>query len=303
MSFPIVKCATEGFRVAGKHPGALVVWGLYYLLCIAVFVGILFAFAGPTLMQMVQNPGAMASSDPTAMMGLMGKLGLGYLIGIVVMLFMVAILLGGIFRAVLMPQDGGFAYMKVGGREVKLAISTLLIGLLMVVVFMVFGVIIGLLAVGSMHGGQPDVGTMMGPMLLMRLLIYAVALLVWTGFSMSYPAAFMQNGVRVFEGWKLAGKNFWSLLLCYLLVIVICVAMFVALIVVLGVLFAVVGVAGMMGHAGAGGMPALGPGIIIVGIVSLVLYMLVGVLCAVLVYSAQAAAYRELAGVDQSKAF
>jgi hypothetical protein len=202
-----------------------------------------------------------------------------------------------------MPQDGGFAYMKVGGREVKLAISTLLIGLLMLVVFMVLGGIVGVMAVGSMRGGQANVGAMMGPMLLMRLVIYAVAMLLWTGFSMSYPAAFMQNGVRVFEGWKLAGKNFWSLLLCYLLVVVICVAMVVALVVVLGVMFAAVGIAGMMGHAGAGGMPALGPGVIIVGLVSLVLYMLVIVLCAVLIYSAQAAAYRELAGVDQSKAF
>ncbi|MBS0297686.1 MAG: hypothetical protein JSR45_15355 [Proteobacteria bacterium] len=301
MSLPIVKCATEGFRVAGRNPGALIVWGLYYLLCIGVFVGILFAFAGPAIMDMARNPAAMSqSSDPSAMMALMGKLGLGYFLGLIVMLFMISVLLGGIFRAVLMPQDGGFAYLKVGGREVKLFLSSLIIGVIMFVVFAVAGGVIGVVAFSSMRGGDP--ASMMGPMMLLRLLIYVVAVLLWTGFSMSYPAAFMQNGVKVFDGWKLAGKNYWSLLLCYLLVVAICVAMFIALIVVLAVLFTVIGVSGGM-NAGAGGMPALGPGIIIAGIVALVLYMIVGVLCATLIYSAQAAAYRELTGTDQVKAF
>jgi hypothetical protein len=300
MSLSIVRCATEGFQVARRSPGAIVVWGLYLFLAFIVFGAIVFLFAGSTIMEMVRNPSQFAGQggDPRFVLGLLGRLGLGYLFGTIALIFMMAVLLGAMFRAVLMPQDKGFAYLQIGGREVKLAVSMLLIGLLFFVIFIVLGAVLGM--TGMMGHYQPGQGVPAGVWLM-----YLVTFLIWVGFSMSYPASFMNNSVHVFEGWKIALRAYPQLVLMYLLLFVICFVMALVVGLVLGVLFAFTGGAAMisMSQAGAHGMPALGPAFIGVALVCFVLYMIFASFMSTLIYGAQAAAYRDLAGTDEAKVF
>jgi hypothetical protein len=232
--FSISDAAFAGFRFVRENPKTVAIWAGLSLAVSAVGGLAMVSLAGPAMTQfMALSQGG--SKDPAAALALMGQLAPFYGVMMLFSFVFYAVLYAMMSRAVLRPQDEGFAYLRLGRDEVRqflLFLLAVLIGTAAYVAFILVVVIVGVAA-----------GMMLG------LTALSGWIYVWVRLSLASPLTFDRGRVDLFGSWKLTRGRFWPLFGCYLLVVV--------LVVVVLILIMVIGAAAAMVMGGLDGLGQL----------------------------------------------
>ena len=241
-----------GFRLIAREPAAFLAW---CVVCFLLGIAPQALSLGPTLQMM----GAMAAgggvSSPevlAAQQQMMAYQPLIYLSSLALM----ALIPAAVFRAILLPEDRGFLYLRLGAREfwvVVIVLVMVVMYFLAIVVgmipFLIVVFIVGLASAGAEGGGGAAAGAA-GGVLLGMVMIFALMFVIFWGalrFSMAPVMAFADRTFRLTESWTLTKGRAWKMFLVGLAAFAITVLVEV---VVLGGLFIAAG--------GAEGVTALG---------------------------------------------
>jgi hypothetical protein len=216
-----------GFDLIKREPGALFVWAAVYFVLSLVPALLVLAMMGPLYAEMLSgnfDPQSPALAQVSAAAN--GVQVVSWAASILTQ----ALLLGAVFRAVLMAEDGGFFHMRLSGREGWLALSLLVLGVLfvlgMVALIIPAAILVGIL---GLAGGETGVGIGVA---IAVVAVLAVGLWAWLRLSMAPVMSFAQRRFLLFESWKLTQGHAWKMFLVVL-------AIFAIVLVAEGVLIAV----------------------------------------------------------------
>lgn len=149
-------------------------------------------------------------------------IGLGLGFGIFALLFM-AVLSCAVYRAILRPEEGGFAYLRFGSDEFRMAGLYLLVGLVGGFVVLIFGLGAFFLMGGAALAGGGGAGGI-GIGLIFVLALFLAGIYIFTRLSLIFPATFLRRQMAIDEGWGLSRGRFWTLFLAFLVIWVILIA-------------------------------------------------------------------------------
>lgn len=242
----ITKAAFSGFGVIGRNPLAVVAWALFLgvvgFLPALGMMGTIFS----VIAQLVAADKAGVDPTPEMVMPMVGSM-----IGLIPVLMLTGlvvrmVLTGAIFRAVLFPKDSGWFYLRLGARELWLALLFIVVGIITFVIMMAAMAVVMPLAFVAL-GQEGDSMVKMMVIRLAMLPVYGVLLFLAVRFCLAFPMTFAESKFRLMESWAMTRGNSWRILLVILLLIAL--AIVAEIIVICVVIFAVLGVVGV-GAAG-----------------------------------------------------
>lgn len=214
----IGKVAFAGFHIVRRKPMAVVGWALF-LFVIGVLPAL--AFIGPMASNFSQFI-AMAKADVEPsheqMMEMMSTLYVAHPILWLTGLITRVVLTGAVFRAILQPSAGSWAYMRLGMAEVMMALVVIVMAILVGVGFGVgVAVTVGICAAlwQASHSAAVGAGIILGVGLFLALIWVLLRL------SLAAPMSFDEKNFRLFESWRVTKGNSLKLLLAALLVWII----------------------------------------------------------------------------------
>ncbi len=178
---------------------AVAVWIGIYLVCNIAFMLTLMPMMGAAM-----NPAA--ATDPDAMFGAVLPI-----FALIPLFFVIAaVLYAAAMRAVLRPDTGGLAYLRLGMDELRLIGLTLIF--IIVGTILMFGVsmVFGLVSVGILASTEAGAGSVLTSFLLM-LGVFAVVIFFIVRFSLAFPLTLYRRKIVIGEAWTLSRGRFWSL--------------------------------------------------------------------------------------------
>jgi hypothetical protein len=207
-----------------------------------------------------------------------------------VMLLVVAltsIITGGIFRAVLRPQERGFLHLRLGPDEFRLTLVNLILVAIGLICFMT-----GIVAVTLATQTGSAVGLVSSAVV--------VVLTVWVGVRLCLvtPMTFATGRIAIAPAWELSRGRFWSLLGMIALSVIFYIMVLILMSIIVA---AVVGIAGGPDAVSLEGQPS--PIGWVALLISLALQLVLQVLQIVMIYGPFAVAYQQLSGHGSAEAF
>jgi hypothetical protein len=209
-----------GFGLVRRHPGAVAVWGLLYLLAT---VGA--AFALRPIMGTFAQMGQAGAGSPVAATAVSSAMSWLMLVELL-MLAVMTVLFAAAQRAVLQPDREGFAFLRLGMDELRL--FGLAFGLIilfyiaLLVSALVVTVVIALVAVAA------------GPKAAIPLAFVAILALlgamVWlqVRLSLAFPLTLLRGKIVVGEAWQATRGRFWTLFLAFLAILLLLLVLWIA---------------------------------------------------------------------------
>jgi hypothetical protein len=293
---------TGGFSLIRREPVAVAIWAVLLLGFSVLRLLIYLPFYGALAAQMGQTGGA--PNIQALLPQIQQAQALGLLLGIVGLALNTA-LACAVFRAILRPEDRGFAYLKFGSAELFLFIFTIgavivfSIGLLMLLI--PIGIVIGIAAAASGNGGAAGASIVV---LIGMLFVFAIMIYFALRLSLLGPLMVDENEFRIGEAWALTHGKVGSLFLIgFMLFVMLVVAELVTFGVGTAVLFASVGGIGNLSGAflqsGSAILAHFAP---VIAVVGLLFAVLIAVFLPV-AFAPWALAYRDLKKVDLAAAF
>lgn len=265
MAFSATDAAFEGFRLARRSPLTILIWAAAYILFGLLF----FALAGGSFIAMMAAVADFENiSDPTLqdMEPLMTAY-TGFLWLMPASLVFSVVLYTAVIRAVLMPEESRFGYLRLGMDEVRVFVVMLVLGILAFVLYMAVALVTGILA-GVLGVVAQDVGSGVGLLGLLFILL-VVGLFVWLGirFSLALPITVAEKKFAIFDSWGVTRGHALGLFGMILIMIVMgIVVSILAWAVLLPLMFLTGGIQALAGMEGAGFaeiMRAMGPAIVV----------------------------------------
>lgn len=247
----VVKAAFAGFGVIGRNPVAVLVWGLVILILgVAPILGLVGGFIS-SIVQLAAVENAGAEPTPEQIMPLLGSIFAMLPVLMLTGLVLRTVLTGAVFRAVLFPEDRGWFYLRVGSRELWLALLIVVFSVLIFIVYLAMSMVsfpfMLLAGMGGAGMNPDDPAAAMGfslAIIPIYLLMMGVFVFLFVRFGLAFPMTFAESKFRLFESWTLTKGNSWRLVLVILLLI----AMAIGLEIVAWILIMVIAI----GVAGAG---------------------------------------------------
>jgi hypothetical protein len=249
--FSATGAATSGFGLIGREPLAVLVWGLVVLVvlvlpCFGLAWTVVPDFVSFAKLTEAPSGDASGQAAISQMMQLQSKMMLFNLLYWVGGTGVKAVLAAAVFRAVLEPSQKGFAYLKLGARELWLALVSLVMGVLAYMACMAAAIVVALCAamayfVGVQSGQAAGVGACI--LVAVILGLAATGALIWAALrlSMAGPMSFSERKFLLFESWTFTRGQAWPLLGMVLLLGLIIIALELVLYTVLGVGFVAFG--------------------------------------------------------------
>ena len=179
---------------------AVGVWvGIYLAGNIAVMLAIM------PLMESALDPG-IPVGDTSAMMGAMGPVWLFNLL----LAFVGLVLYTAAMRAVLRPDAGGLAYLRLGMDELRLLVLVVLFTVVGVILAVGFTLLLGMFGAGvAMSSDSALLGGVMGA--IASLLAFGLFIFLVVRFSLAFPLTLYRRQIVIGEAWSLSRGRFWTL--------------------------------------------------------------------------------------------
>jgi hypothetical protein len=201
-TFSPMTAATEGLRVIRREPMALVGWIGIWVLAL-VFV---------TVVQLLTVGHADVQPPKQGVAGLIARFGPFWPVLVTTIFTLIMMSSSTLFRAVLTPTEHGWHLFKLGAAEVRLAVITIAVTLVLVA----FG---GLPSLILLLFAKPILAAVpgSGPWVVWLGTAATLCIDVWIGVRLSLAPVhtFAEGRFHVFGYWRLTQGNFWRLLLSY----------------------------------------------------------------------------------------
>ncbi|HVI33129.1 hypothetical protein [Phenylobacterium sp.] len=276
--FSASEAALEGFRLTRERPGTILAWaGVYFLGIMAIALLMVLAL-GPQFAEVMQR-GQLTPEDTDLVAGMLADSWPAFLLVLLVVATLMSVLMAGIYRLVLRPEEPGLAHLRLGADEFRLtAVNLALFPIGFICLFAAIIAVTYLRETGSPLG--------------IILLLAVVALTAWLGarLSMVTPMTFASRKIAFGPAWKLTRGRMWPLLGMMVLAAIFYLMIWL-LLSIIGV--AIVAIAGGSQAIEAG---ELTPGAVIGGLLTLVMQFLLSVLQIVMIYAPFAVAYQQITG-------
>jgi hypothetical protein len=222
----------EGFKLIAREPLSVLAWGLVSLAAALIPSGLYFALMGGELVdyyrELFQAAGDDAADMPVAPSS--AAVGLIQLLQWAAYIVSGAVVYAAVYRAILRPDERGFARMRLGQDELYVGLVTVILVVLLILLLMVGTIVlmipIGIgFAIAGAAGGANILAVLVG--LLALAAMVGVALL-YSRFGMALPMTFAERRIRVFEAWTLTKGYSGQLLLMAFLQMLIIIGLYIA---------------------------------------------------------------------------
>lgn len=293
MTFSATDAAFEGFRVVRRKPLVLLWWAAFYLVSFAL---IFLVAAGPIAGLMaaaadLENMGPNATPEDLQpfMMAYLAVFPVVIPLGIL----MGAILNAAVARSVLEPGKSAFGYLRLGMDEVRVAVVSLVLSIVMglaaVVLFGVAGAIAGFLGAADVPGG---------PLIMVVVFLAAMAAMIFLAvrLSLAIPITVAEKKFAFFDSFKVTAGHLWGLIgmavIAFVMTMVVSILTSIVFFPITMGLGAAIDWQSLEGLNAMGILQAIGPMVA----VAIVLQAISSALLAAVMYAPFAAAYRDLKG-------
>ena len=155
--FSVTEAATAGFGIVGRKPLVVVGWAVALVAALVLPALLCVAALGPGFVEMMRLAAAQKgqAGDPEALERLIrlnsSLTGLNMLYWLW-STFVKSVVCGAVFRAVLTPENGAWAYLRISSREMWLALVLLVEQVLLGIAIFVMALVIGVVA--AMAGAE-----------------------------------------------------------------------------------------------------------------------------------------------------
>ena len=217
----VTAAAGAGFGLIGKRPLSVLAWGLFVVVVMFLPVAALLGAALPGILETVRQ----AKMAPGAGPPVQQIVAMAQQIGAIQSLFFLLALLVGtvltaaIFRAVLEPKNNGFAYLRLGGKELWLFILSVAQFLFWSVVICVS--VLAVAVIYALTAKYVSQGAGVLAALVSGLAIVFMQIVLALRLSMAGPMTFAAGEFRMFQSFRLTRGHAGEIFLVALLVFVI----------------------------------------------------------------------------------
>jgi hypothetical protein len=211
--FSVSQMAMTGFRVVRENPAAVAIWAVLQVAGTFLATAALIAGSGGAVaeLQAMAHDGS-ASADPTAMIAALRRLAPVPLALMPAGLLFNSVMAAAMNRVILRPQDKAFAYLRIGGDELRQFLLGLMATLaaggayVAVVVAVIVATIVATLAakVAALLGVLVGVLSALG--------IATVSIVVAVRLSLAPARTFATGRVDLFGSWEITRGHFWPIL-------------------------------------------------------------------------------------------
>jgi hypothetical protein len=229
----------EGFKLIAREPLPVLAWGLVTLVAALVPALAYFAMAGSEMTDFYAEvlKGAAEGDAAVPPSPNFAAAGLVQLLQWVAALVSGAVVYAAVFRAVLRPEEKGFARMRFGMDELYVGIVMVVLVVLLIILLIAGAIVfaipvgIGFAVAGDSGGGAPLAGL---TLLVILGAMIGIAVL-YSRFGMAMPMTFAERRIRIFEAWTFTKGYSGQLLIMVFLQIMILVGIYVAAIIAIGI--------------------------------------------------------------------
>jgi hypothetical protein len=212
MSFSPSQAAIEGFRLVGRRPLSFVVWSLFIGLTMGAIFALffsLFADLWPYI--------AGRSQSYEDLMAFAGRFLLFWLAAMIGLLLIFAVLTAAVYRALLAPAQSVFAYMRLGGAELRLAALQLLL--------LAIGWALELVGMGGIVAVAVTPFLLLWAKILIGLALglgaVVLAIYLYVRLCLAGPLVVAHGRLDLSSAWALTRGRFWPLLATGLLAVLL----------------------------------------------------------------------------------
>jgi len=272
------EAALAGFRLIRDWPGVMFAWSFVYFGGLLLITLTMMATLGPQFIALAKK-GGLSPDDLDAVSGLLYQSGPGFILVLLMTILLVSVITGGVMRLSLRPSEHGFAHLRLGRDELRLAAVNLAF-----VGFYVVSVVAGLLVRAAVADSGPLLG-FLAPLLIVGLPT------AWMGVRLSLitPLTFDTGRISFREAWALSRGRGWSLFGMIVLAVIFYVMVWILFFIAS---LALVELSG--GERAMQDINALTPLTAIATIISIVMQFLLQILQVVMIYGPFAETYREI---------
>lgn len=206
-AFSAIDAALEGFRLTRERPKVVLIWAVFSFL-VSIVSAVYLVSIGQDARAVIEASATEQAPDlATSGRALAAMLPMG-LLGMAIQCVMAC----AVYRILLRPEDKGFAYLKLGADEARLAALTLIYVLMasmtLAVVVTVAAIVAGLVSSG-------------GPLAMIGVQMFFFGLLAYLAVRLSLAPAitFAERRIAVFDSWKLTEGLFLRLISAYALAV------------------------------------------------------------------------------------
>jgi MFS family permease len=300
--------AFEGFRLIGRRPGAVAAWALIDLVLGGLVLALIWMALGselPTLIAQIaaaRTAAAGAAPDASWAAPLAMKMRAVQWIVQPIGLLISVMFTCAVYRAMVRPKESRFAFLRIGGDELRLFALGFIYGVMAVVAvigLVVVGVVAGGIAIAIFAGGHgAGAGWGWFVAVLIALTLFCAAIWVAVRLSLAPPISFAEKRIAIFDSWRLTRGNFWRMFGAYVLTWIFVLIFSMAVMMVFGIMILIGGA--MLGGVLHGEAPPdwskLAPTIAVLGILWLAASAALSAATRAVITAPAMAIYRALSG-------
>ena len=212
-----------GFRVIGRHPGAILIWAVVYLVLGILPKVAMLGLVAPDFLEILKQAAASSTAGTgpgdaafANMMRMQSHMMAYNGVSLLTTLLLHGVLGAAVCRAVLEEKNSGFGYLRLGAQEFWIVVVSVAFWVLLVLVILaaLIPIVIAAVAVGVAGGhGDASSGAAAGGLAAAGLCLAVLVAIVWLclRFSMALPMTFARRQFMLFESWSLTRGQTWRL--------------------------------------------------------------------------------------------